>query len=71
MFATLWAIFRNIFYFSGCFLVVVWFELVGWGGVRTIIFFARGGSGEKRMKWCRCDANEEDDFFAINNWFSG
>lgn len=46
MFATLWAIFRNIFYFSGCFLVVVWFELVGWGGVRTIIFFARGGSGE-------------------------
>lgn len=45
MFATLWAIFRNIFYFRGCFWVVEWFELVGWGGVRPI-FFARGGSGE-------------------------
>ena len=55
-----------------------WFELEGWGGVRPIIFFCEGWKwrkcrlgGEIRMKWCRCDANEEDDFFAINNWFSG
>ena len=38
--------FSQYFLLSGCFWVVAWFELVGWGGVRTIIFFARGGSGE-------------------------
>ena len=38
--------FSQYFLFSGCFWVVEWFELVGWGGVRPIIFFARGGSGE-------------------------
>ena len=38
--------FSQYFLFSGCFWVVEWFELVGWGGVRPIILFARGGSGE-------------------------
>lgn len=77
MFATLWAIFRNIFYFRG--VLGLWSGLSWWVGVVCgRLFFCEGWKwrkcrlgGEKRMKWCRCDANEEDDFFAINNWFSG
>lgn len=69
--------FSQYFLLSGCFWVVEWFELVGWGCAADY-FFCEGWKwrkcrlgGEIRMKWCRCDANEEDDFFAINNWFSG
>ena len=55
MFATLWAIFRNIFYFSGCFLVVVWFELVGWGGVRLIIFLRGEEVAKMPIRWRKTD----------------
>lgn len=45
MFATLWAIFRNIFYFRGVF--GLWSGLSWWVGVVCgRFFFARGGSGE-------------------------
>lgn len=55
MFATLWAIFRNIFYFSGCFGVVVWFELVGWGGVRPIIFLRGVEVAKMPIRWRNTD----------------
>lgn len=55
MFATLWAIFRNIFYFSGCFWVVVWFELVGWGGVRPIIFLRGVEVAKMPIRWRNTD----------------
>ena len=55
MFATLWAIFRNIFYFRGCFLVVEWFELVGWGGVRLIIFLRGVEVAKMPIRWRKTD----------------
>lgn len=55
MFATLWAIFRNIFYFRGCFWVVEWFELVGWGGVRLIIFLRGVEVAKMPIRWRNTD----------------
>lgn len=55
MFATLRAIFRNIFYFRGCFWVVEWFELVGWGGVRLIIFLRGVEVAKMPIRWRNTD----------------
>ena len=55
MFATLWAIFRNIFYFRGRFWVVVWFELVGWGGERLIIFLRGVEVAKMPIRWRKTD----------------
>lgn len=55
MFATLWAIFRNIFYFRGCFWVVEWFELEGWGGVLPIIFLRGVEVAKMPIRWRKTD----------------
>ena len=46
--------FSQYFLFSGCFWVVEWFELLGWGGVRPI--FLRGVEVAKMpIRWRNTD----------------
>ena len=47
--------FSQYFLFSGCFWVVVWFELVGWGGVRPIIFLRGVEVAKMPIRWRNTD----------------
>ena len=47
--------FSQYFLLSGCFLVVEWFELEGWGGVRPIIFLRGVEVAKMPIRWRNTD----------------
>ena len=47
--------FSQYFLLSGCFGVVEWFELVGWGGVRLIIFLRGVEVAKMPIRWRKTD----------------
>lgn len=47
--------FSQYFLLSGCFWVVEWFELVGWGGVRPIIFLRGVEVAKMPIRWRKTD----------------